>query len=329
MPESTARSATAHLPSSPLRFPDGAQYRFEVPSVEGPECLEAALEEAARLDVPIHRLSQGSGVFLQTDRELTQMAERAAAARVELSLFARPVAGWTVPGLPNRLDPRGFGSVCVGVDGIADALADVERAAAHGFRSVLISDLGLLSECGRRRRDGRLPADMQAKVSVMLPIANPATAAVLVGLGASTLNLVPFLTLAQIAEVRAQVDVPLDIYVEGPDDIGGHVRIHEVAELIRVAAPVYVKFGLRNAPDVYPAGSHLRATTVALTRERVRRARLGLELLRRSGADPLVSAIGADGLAIPVPVAAARDGAGAVAASDVATAEPSTALESA
>ena len=103
------------------------------------------------------------------------------------------------------------------------------------------------------------------------------------------------------AAIRAAVDVPLDVYVEAPDNVGGFVRHHEIPELIRVAAPVYVKFGLRNAPDVYPAGSHLEATTVALSRERVRRARLGLELLARSGYEPITSELGADGLALPVP----------------------------
>src|SRR5690242_15089879 len=82
------------LPDSRKRFPDGAQYRVEIPSVEGPACLEAVLEEADRLDVRIHRVSQGSGVFLQTDEELDRMARLAAEASVEISLFARPNAAW-------------------------------------------------------------------------------------------------------------------------------------------------------------------------------------------------------------------------------------------
>ena len=52
------------------------------------------LEGADRLDVLVHRVSQGSGVFLQTDEELDEMARLAAEARVEVSLFARPNAGW-------------------------------------------------------------------------------------------------------------------------------------------------------------------------------------------------------------------------------------------
>jgi hypothetical protein len=180
----------------------------------------------------------------------------------------------------------------------------VKRAAAHGIRSVLIADLGLLAVFGAMRGAGELPDDMQAKISVMLPASNPAAARVLADLGASTLNLPTDLTLPQIAAIRAAIDLPLDLYVEAPDNVGGFVRLHEIPEIIRIAAPVYVKYGLRNAPDVYPAGTHLEATTVALSRERVRRARLGLELLARSGYEPATSELGATGLAVPVLVTA-------------------------
>jgi hypothetical protein len=44
---------------------------------------------------------------------------------------------------------------------------------------------------------------------------------------------------------------------------------------------VFVKFGLRNAPNIYPSGTHLEATAVALGRERVRRAEIGLAMLER------------------------------------------------
>jgi hypothetical protein len=286
------------LPSSQKRFPDGALYRVEIPSTEGPPCLAAVLEQAERLDVRVHRVSQGSGVFMQTDAELDAMAELAASARVEVSLFARPGAGWGLSATART--HAGFAAAAHGQDQVVANLEDCTRAAEHGFRSVLIADVGVLALHGEARAAGLLPPEMQAKVSVMLPAANPAAARVLESLGASTINLPTDLTLAQIAAIRAAVDVPLDVYVEAPDNVGGFVRHHEIPELIRVAAPVYVKFGLRNAPDVYPAGSHLEATTVALSRERVRRARLGLELLARSGYEPQTSELGAAGLAVPV-----------------------------
>ena len=292
------------LPDSQRRFADGAQFRIEIPSVEGPACLEAVLEEAARLDVPVHRVSQGSGVFLQTDDELDAMARMAADARVEISLFARPNAAWDTSAMARSPAGAAVAPTSRGQEQIVHGLEDVKRAAAHGIRSVLIADLGLLSVFGAMRSAGELPGDMQAKISVMLPAANPAAARVLVGLGASTLNLPTDLTLPQIAAIRAAVDVPLDLYVEAPDNVGGFVRLHEIPELIRIAAPLYVKFGLRNAPDVYPAGTHIGSTTVALSRERVRRARLGMELLARSDYEPVTSDLGAAGLAVPVLAAA-------------------------
>ena len=292
------------LPDSHLRFPDGAQYRIEIPSVEGPACFEAVLEEAERLDVLVHRVSQGSGVFLQTDDELDSMARMGAEARIEVSLFARPNAAWGTSAMARSPGGGVVAPTSRGQEQVVQGIEDAKRAAAHGIRSVLIADLGLLSVFDSMRSAGELPGDMQAKISVMLPAANPAAARVLAQLGANTLNLPTDLTLAQIAAIRAAVDVPLDLYVEAPDNIGGFVRLHEIPELIRIAAPVYVKFGLRNAPDVYPAGTHIEATTVALSRERVRRARLGLELLARSGYEPAMSEHGAAGLALPVLAAA-------------------------
>jgi Peptidase family U32 len=293
------------LPDSTKRFPDGAQYRIEIPSTEGPRCLEAVLEEAARLDVAVHRTSQGSGVFLLTDEELDETARLGAEARVEVSLFARPNAAWDTSAAARAPAGGVFAPVARGQEQVVACVDDARRAADHGFRSVLIADIGVLAVFAAARSDGLLPADMQAKVSVMLPAANPAAARVLRDLGANTINLPTDLTLAQIAAIRAAVDVPLDVYVEAPDNVGGFVRHHEIPELIRVAAPVYVKFGLRNAPDVYPAGTHLDSTTVALSRERVRRARLGMELLARSGFEPATSELGAEGLAVPMPVPAA------------------------
>lgn len=287
------------LPDSSKRFPDGAQYRVEIPSTEGPRCLEAVLEEAERLDVRVHRISQGSGVFLLTDRELDEMARLGAGAPVEVSLFARPNAGWDASATTKAPAGGMLAPAVRGTEQLVAVLGDACRAAEHGIRSVLLADFGALTAFATLREHGELPGDMQAKMSVMLPIANPATARLLEQLGASTLNVTPDLSLAQIAALRAAVDCPLDIYVEVPDTLGGFVRLHEIPELIRIAAPVYIKFGLRNAPDIYPSGSHLEATAVALSRERVRRARLGLELLTRSGYEPLTSELGASGLALP------------------------------
>jgi hypothetical protein len=69
---------------------------------------------------------------------------------------------------------------------------------------------------------------------------------------------------------------------------------------------VYIKVGISNAPDIYPAGRHLEATLEDLSRERVRRARLALDVLERAGSEAVTSDPGAAGLAVPV-VASPQD----------------------
>ena len=291
----------AEHPDSTVRFPDGAAFRIEIPSTEGPRAFEAVLDEAERRGVPVLRVSQGSGSFLLTDGELDEMARLGGDAGVEVSVCPPPCGGGGPgPAARARGGPAVGGSIH-GQDGLVFALEDIRRSAAHGIRSVLITDLGLLDAFRRARDSGLLPSDMQAKISVAFPIANPSTARVLVEHGANTLNVVTDLSLADIAAIRAVVDVPIDLYIESPDDLGGFVRLYELPEVIRVAAPVYVKFGLRNAPNLYPSGTHLEQTAIGLSRERVRRAQLALELLDRSGVAIETSKPGAVGLAIPVP----------------------------
>ncbi|GDY29620.1 hypothetical protein GTS_12530 [Gandjariella thermophila] len=47
----------SEAPTSTKRFPDGAQFRVEIPSVEGPEALDAVLDEADARGVLVHRVS--------------------------------------------------------------------------------------------------------------------------------------------------------------------------------------------------------------------------------------------------------------------------------
>jgi hypothetical protein len=69
-----------------------------------------------------------------------------------------------------------------------------------------------------------------------------------------------------------------------------------------VAAPIYLKFGLRNSPDVYPAGSHLENTVIALSKERVRRAEIACGMIRRYMPHAVMSPLKAKDLGIPAEV---------------------------
>jgi hypothetical protein len=262
---------------STARFADGLRYRIEIPSVEGPRVLEAVLDEAARRDVPVRRVSQGSGVMMLTDSEIGELARLGADAGVEVSLFLGPRGAWDTGG--QSLVTAAAGGVARGRNGVADSIAEVRRAVSLGIRSFLVADMGVLKTLGDMRQTGSLPASLVLKTSVLLPCANPASAAALEELGATTINVATDLSPGELAELRAACPAPLDVYVEVPDDQGGFVRFYEVPEIVRAAAPVYVKLGLRNAPNIYPSGLHLEDLAVKLGRERVRRAELVLRLL--------------------------------------------------
>lgn len=139
------------------------------------------------------------------------------------------------------------------------------------------------------------------KISVQMAQSNPVSIRLMESIGAGTYNVPTDLTLSRLAAIRQAVDIPIDIYVEVPDDVGGFIRHYEIPEIIRVAAPVYIKFGLRNSPNIYPSGTHLEATSIALCKERVRRARIGLDMIKRYAPHLKTSEKkGAPGLAVPV-----------------------------
>ena len=271
----------ADLPDSEKRFPDGAQYRVEIPSVEGPRVLEAVIGEARRRGVQLHRASQGSGIMLLTDAEILEMCAMAREAGMELSLFVGPRASWETGATAISGAGRVLGAQHRGQDQLAYALEDVLRGVDLGLRGVLVADAGLLWVLRDLKASGELPEDLVFKVSVQLSAANAAAVKAMEDLGADTYNVPTDLGLAQLAAIRAMVSLPLDVYVEVPDDFGGFVRHYEVPDLVRVASPVFVKAGLRNAPNIYPSGTHLEATAVALGRERVRRAEIALSMLER------------------------------------------------
>ena len=248
-----------------MTFADGLRYRIEIPSVEGPAVLRAVLEEAEAREVPVRRVSQGSGVMMLTDVEIEEMAQLGAAAGVEVSLFIGPRGAWDTGG--QSAATAAVGGVARGATGIEWCLAEAQRACALGIRSLLVADLGVLATLGRLRGSGELPANLVLKTSVLLPCANPATAMTLEALGASTINVATDLSINELAELRAVCSAPLDVYVEVPDDQGGFVRFYEVPDLIRVAAPLYVKLGIRNSPNIYPVGLHLADTAIKLGRE--------------------------------------------------------------
>ncbi|SNT28349.1 Peptidase family U32 [Bacillus sp. OK838] len=286
------------LPTSTKTFPDGAQYRIELPSVEGPIALKETLKEIDRLDLTIHRISQGSGIMLQTDEEIIEMCKMTAERGMELSLFVGPRGSWDVSAGPLTPGGKSQGIRHEGSDQLVYAMEDLKRGAALGLRGALVADEGLLLLTKEMKKYGQLPEDFVVKVSVQMGSANPVSVKLMEDIGADTYNVPPALTLSKLAAIRQSIDIPIDLYVEVPDTFGGFLRYYEIPEIIRVLAPVYIKFGLRNHPDVYPSGKQWESTNISLTKERVRRAAIGIQMIERYYPEAKTSKLGAKGLGI-------------------------------
>jgi hypothetical protein len=282
-------------------FPDGAAFRIEIPSVEGPRVLEAVLQAAEAEGVTVNRVSQGSGAMLLRASELRDMAQAGYHAGVEVCLFIGPRERYGTGAHARSADGSAHGDQVRGLRQLAYALEDVLRAVEQGIRSFLVADLGLLRAVTTAQARGDLPAGIVWKISASMAPSNPVTLRLLQELGGSTVNIPSDVTLAELAELRAAVSVPLDLYVESADALGGIVRDNELGDLVTVGAPLYAKFGLRNAQPVYPSGLHLESVARANAVEKVHRAAVGLEWLDRLTPGLVQSKPGAARLGVPVP----------------------------
>jgi len=286
---------------SEARFPDGAHLRFEIPSVEGPEALRAVLDEARVRKVSIHRTSQGSGSMLLSEAELSLMAKMGAEEGIEVCLFVGPREEFGIGASVRSPEGVVLSGQLRGFDQLRFAVEDVLRAAEAGIRSFLVADTGLLEVLTAMVHNGELPDNIVWKMSSVRSPSNAISFRQLVRLGATTINVPSDSSVFELCDIRTLNTAPIDLYIEAPDSLGGMVRGHEIAEIAAVGAPLYAKFGLRNARPVYPAGQQLHKNVIDNVREKVRRAALSLEWLERSSLGLVISEPGAKDLGIPEP----------------------------
>jgi hypothetical protein len=279
---SALQASVALAAPSEMEFDNGGQYRIEIPSVEGPEAFSAVLDQADSDGVTIHRVSQGSGIALLRDAEIMEYSRLGEKSGVEVCLFVGPRAPWTGESASAlATDGKYFGWRHMTAGTLSAAFDDVQRAVDLGIRSVLVADEGLIVLINEARLSGALPAELVVKASAMLGVSNPIGARLLEAAGADSLNVPSDAAVQELAGYRSILTNPIDIYVEGPESLGGFTRYHDIGAIVRVSAPVYLKFGLRNTVNLYPSGRHLVEQARASGAERVRRASIGMEHLAR------------------------------------------------
>ena len=101
------------------RFPDGAHFRIEIPSVEGPQVLDEVIRAAQAEGIVVNRVSQGSGAMLLRESELREMAELGAGAGIEVSLFVGPREGYDIGAHARTEDGSAHAGQLRGLRGLA------------------------------------------------------------------------------------------------------------------------------------------------------------------------------------------------------------------
>lgn len=231
------------LPTSDKRFSDGAQYRFEVPGIQGPKVMKALLEALDEYGIVIHRITQTKGIMMLTDEEITKMVEYAAQWKTDLILSIGPRATTDTSASVNTPEGVRMGYRLRGQEQIIRAVEDVKRASRLGCKSFLVYDEGCLWLLNEMRKVGEIDKDCHFKVSAHAGHGNPCSAKLLESIGADSINPVRDIQLQMLAAMRQAIDVPIDIHTENPKSTGGFIRHYEVPEMIRIAAPIYLKTG--------------------------------------------------------------------------------------
>ena len=231
------------MPSSALRFPDGAAYRIEVPTVNSAESVAALLETATKNGITINRVTETYGMFRHTREEIKEYCRLCNDYGAELLMSTGPRATYDTGA--TVLSPQGvrISYRLRGMEQVLRAVEDVKRGYDLGVRGFLIYDEGMLWLVGQMRKDGALPKDIIFKTSAHLGQCNPCSFKLLESLGADSINPVRDLQIPMIAALRAAVQVPLDVHTDNPPGSGGFIRVYEAPENVRVAAPLHSKTG--------------------------------------------------------------------------------------
>jgi hypothetical protein len=232
-----------NLPTSNKRFADGAQYRFEVPGIQGPSAMKSLLDEVDEKGIVIHRVTQTKGIMLLTDNEIIEMVTLAKSGQVDLVLSIGPRATYDTSA--SVLTPEGqrMGLRLRGQEQIIRAVEDVKRASSFGCKSFLLYDEGLLWLLNQMRRDGEISNEVKFKISAHTGHGNPCSAKLLETLGANSINPVRDLQLPMLSSIRQAINIPIDLHTENPASSGGFIRHYEVPEMIRTVSPLYLKTG--------------------------------------------------------------------------------------
>ncbi len=238
-------SDPAEPATSAGRFADGGRYKWEVAGAFDAPATARLHALLAAGGVRLHQVTNTVGTMRYLDAQVTELVAVARDLGVQLRMAVGPRGTYDLGA--QKLASGAVAAASAyrlrGADHLAQGLDDVAHAVDLGVRGFLVFDEGLLLVLDRLRASGALPADLRLKASSNMGAGNPAHALLLAQAGADSVNLQRDLDVRMVAAVRAATDVALDLHTDNPRQTGGFVRSYDVPELVRVAAPVYLKSG--------------------------------------------------------------------------------------
>lgn len=263
------------LPSSKLTFADGANFRIEIPTVNTFEAAQALLQEAKLLGITINRITETYGIFRHTRTEIQDWVNLCQDYGCQLIMSPGPRATYDTSATVQSSQGMRIGYRLRGQEQLIRAIEDVKRGVELGVKGFLIYDEGMLWLVNQMRQDGELPHVLSFKVSAHCGYANPVSVRLMAFLGANSVNPVRDLQLPMIAAIREAVSIPLDCHTDNPPASGGFIRSYEAPEIVRIAAPVYLKTG--NSV----ISSHGQLTSVEDGKQMARQASIIVEMVER------------------------------------------------
>ena len=231
------------LPSSTQTFNDGGHFRVEIPSMNSISLMETVMNESKRLGIKINRFTETYGIFTHTENEIRQMVAFAAEAGCEFLMSVGPRASYDTSATVGSLQGKTVAYRLRGQEQLIRAIADIYRGLNLGVKSFVIYDEGLLMVLGKMRSQNYIEQNITFKISAHCGHGNPASFRLLETLGANSINPVRDLDLSMLATLRQAVKVPIDCHTDTPVSSGGFIRTYETPEMVRVAAPIYLKTG--------------------------------------------------------------------------------------
>lgn len=277
---------TDNLPviKSPRQFKLGGDYGVEIPAINSFRSLNLIVNALKENGIYCTRFNETHGSFLLSDGEIEDMLALCSESGYGITFGLGPRPEYDIKAALYRTKfGLELGRQLNNNDAISHSVAEAIRLTELGCRGIIVYDLGVLHILNLLRSKGDLPQDTVFKISSHCMVSSPHMAKIYRENGADSVTTVHDLSIGMLQEMRRicpdlVLDVPIDIYPTK----GGFIRFYDIAKIVEVASPVFLKMGASSQDDPYSA------ITDEVIRKRVNRVAVGLEYLYKMMGDQQV-----------------------------------------